>query len=52
MTLHYLVGLSAVVLIVGFVIFTFWKGDKIKPDPNNRQDGGMPPGSVGTDGAG
>jgi hypothetical protein len=44
MTLHFLLGLSAIVLIIGFVIFTFRKGSKVKPDPNNRDMGGLPPG--------
>ena len=48
--LHYIVGISAVVIVVGFSIFAFWKGDKIKPDRNNKQNGGMPPGSVGRSG--
>jgi len=39
MTVHQWLGLSALVVIVGFVIFTFRKGFKVKPDPNNRNFG-------------
>ncbi|HSP50182.1 MAG TPA: hypothetical protein VLN61_08360 [Pseudolabrys sp.] len=45
MTLHQWLGLSAVVLIVGFAIFAFRQGFKVKPDPNNKDLGGLPPGA-------
>jgi hypothetical protein len=44
MTLHYLLGLSAVALLIGFIIFTFRQGSKVKPDPNYNSIGGLPPG--------
>ena len=47
MTLHWWLGFSAVTLIAGFAIFAFRQGFKVKPDPNNREFGGMPPGGVG-----
>ena len=52
MTLHWWLGFSALVAVVGFVIFTFRPGFKVKPDPNNRKADGMPPGSIGMDGPG
>jgi hypothetical protein len=45
MTLHQWLGLSALVVIVAFVIFTFRQGFKVRSDPNNKKTGGMPPGS-------
>jgi hypothetical protein len=45
MTLHSLLGFSAVVLIVGLVIFAFRQGFKVKPDPSNSNTGGLPPGA-------
>ncbi len=47
MTLHFWIGLSAVVLIGGFTVFAFRQGFKVKPDRNNKVDSGMPPGSAG-----
>jgi hypothetical protein len=47
MTLHQWFGLSSLILIVGFVVFAFRQGFKTRPDRNNRQDGGMPPGGLG-----
>lgn len=47
MTLHFWIGLGAVVLVAGFAIFAFRQSFKTRPDRNNRQDGGMPPGGLG-----
>ena len=49
MTLHWWLGLAALVAVVGFVIFTFRIGFKVKPDRNNPTDYG-PLGGGGTDG--
>ena len=47
MLLHYLAGGLALILVLGLVVVTFWKGARIPPDPHNRQDGGLPPGGFG-----
>jgi hypothetical protein len=47
MTIHQLLGFAAAILIVGFAVFAFRQGFKTRPDRNNRQDGGMPPGGLG-----
>ena len=47
MSLHYWLGLLAVVAVAGFAVFAFRQGFKVKPDPNNRKFGGMPPGGPG-----
>jgi hypothetical protein len=49
MTLIQVVGLFGLVALGAFVFFAFRQGMKVKPDPNNKMDGGMPPGSVGPD---
>jgi len=49
MMLHQWLGLSAVVLIVGFAIFAFRQGSKVKPDRNNENRG--PSVGYGTDSA-
>jgi len=49
MTLHWWLGFTALAVVVAFVIFTFRLGFKVKPDPNNKKFGGMPPGSFGSE---
>jgi hypothetical protein len=52
MTLHQWLGLAALAAIVGFVIFTFRQGFKVKPDPNNRNfSAGDPGGQAPSDGS-
>ena len=44
MILHQWLGVLSIVLIGGFAIFALWQGMPVRPDPNNRPDGGLPPG--------
>jgi hypothetical protein len=46
MTLHWWLGLSALVVVVGVIVWTFRIGFGIKPDPNNDPTGGLPPGGT------
>jgi hypothetical protein len=49
MTSGQLFGLIGLIALGAVICFAFWQGMKVKPDPNNKMDGGMPPGSVGPD---
>jgi len=49
MTLNQLFGISGLILLAAIIFFAFRQGMKVKPDSNNKMDGGMPPGSVGPD---
>lgn len=44
---HTALGIASVLILVGFIWFSFRQGLKVKPDPNNRdngsQYGGIPP---------
>ena len=36
MTMLHLLGLGCLILLVGFIVFAFRQGMKVKPDPNRR----------------
>jgi hypothetical protein len=47
---HWLIGLAIFAVIGSFIVFAFRQGQKVKPDPDKRQDewmrhtgGGAPP---------
>ena len=44
MIVHQWIGVLSIVLIGVFAIFALHQGMQVKPDPNNRPDGGLPPG--------
>ena len=39
MTLYQWLGIPAALLLIGFIIFAFRQGQKVKPDPNNENRG-------------
>jgi hypothetical protein len=41
MTLHWWLGLSALVAVVGFAVFAFRKGFKVKPDTSGNSHDSM-----------
>jgi hypothetical protein len=45
MTLHQLFGLIGLLLLGAVIYFAFRQATKVKPDPNNKMEGGLPQGS-------
>jgi hypothetical protein len=47
MTTQQLLGLLGLIVLAAIIWIAFRQGRNVKPDGNNKMDGGMPPGGLG-----